>query len=278
MIDGETKVLGLYGFPVSHSLSPIIFNKTFEKMNAHRTYLPFAVKPEHLNEAVTAARALGFDGFNVTMPHKTRIVELLDDIESTARETGSVNAVSRNHRGLVGHNTDGEGAARAIKAHGFDPAGQKILVLGAGGAARAVVKTLSRESDITVLSRDPRQAKNIADTIPGHRRLSSGPLTKPVFEEFVATANLLVDATPVQTATLIRTLNSTDSKLPAGLWVFDLAYDQALDKLPDGIRRVSALEMLVQQAALSYEIWMREPAPFQLMRSILVEHVGRDWK
>src|SRR6266568_4867564 len=231
MIDGETKVLGLYGFPVSHSLSPIIFNKTFEKMNAHRTYLPFAVKPEHLNEAVTAARALGFDGFNVTMPHKTRIVELLDDIENTARETGSVNAVSRNHRGLVGHNTDGE------------------------GAARAVVKTLSRESDITVLSRDPRQAKNIADTIPGHRRLSSGPLTKPVFEEFVATANLLVDATPVQTATLIRTLNSTDSKLPAGLWVFDLAYDPPLDKLPDGIRRVSALEMLVQQAALSYEIW-----------------------
>jgi shikimate dehydrogenase len=278
MIDGETKVHCLYGFPVGHSMSPIIFNNTFEKMNVNRTYVPFSVKPERLKEAVGAASVLGIEGFNVTMPHKTRIVELLDELENSARETGAVNTVSRLPRGLLGHNTDGEGAVRAIKAHGLDPKGRKILVLGGGGAARAVVRTLAREADITVLSRDPLQARNIVDRTRGHGRVSSGPLAKGSFEESVATANLLVNATPVQTTSLIRTLNITSSKLPPGLWVFDLAYDQPLETLPAGMKRISALEMLVQQAALSYEIWMHKPAPFELMRSILVKHIGRDWK
>ncbi len=278
MIDGETKVHCLYGYPVGHSMSPIIFNNTFEKMNVNRIYLPFPVKPEHLKDAVEAARTLDFAGFNVTMPHKTRIVELLDDLDNTTREIGSVNTVSTGPRGLVGHNTDGEGASRAIRAHGFNTESRRVVVLGAGGAARSIVRTLAHEADITVLSRDLKEAGKVADLARGKGRVSSGKLSKSSFEESVKTADLLLDATPVQTVSLIRNLNSSTSTLPPGLSVFDLAYDQPLEALPIEIKRISALEMLAQQAALSYEIWMNKPAPLELMRSVLVEHVGGDWK
>jgi shikimate dehydrogenase len=278
MIPSDSRVYCLYGFPVSHSLSPIIFNRTFEKVGINGNYLAFPVKPENLKDAVGAARALDFSGFNVTMPHKIRIVELLDEVEPSAREIGCVNTVTSSSKGLVGHNTDGEGAARAIRAHGFDPRGKRLLLLGGGGSSRAIAQTLAPESDITILSRNLEQAKNIVDSTNGKSRLSYGHLTKAKLEESVATSNLLVNATPVQTVSLLKTLGSSTERLPSGIWVFDLAYDQPLEKLPGGCRRISPLEMLVQQAALSYEIWMQRPSPFQLMRSILVQHIGKDWK
>ena len=278
MITGESRVYCLYGLPVSHSLSPIIFNHAFEKLGVNANYLAFPIKPENLKDAVGAARALGFSGINVTMPHKTRIVELLDEVEDSARRIGSVNTVSKNSKGLVGHNTDGQGAARAIRAHGFDPKGKRLLLLGAGGSSRAIAQTLAPSSDIIVLSRNPEHAKEIADNAKGKGHVSYGPLTKAKLEEYLPASDLLINATPVQTVNLLSTLGSSIKKLPSGIWIFDLAYDQPLEELPDGCRRISPLEMLVQQAALSYEIWMQEPSPFELMRSILVEHVGRDWK
>ncbi|MBO0888861.1 shikimate dehydrogenase [Candidatus Bathyarchaeota archaeon] len=278
MIPDDSRVYCLYGFPVSHSLSPVIFNHTFEKVGINGNYLAFPVKPENLKDAVSAARALNFSGFNVTMPHKTRIVELIDEVEPSARKIGCVNTVTSNSNGLVGHNTDGEGAARAIRAYGFDPKDKRLLLLGAGGSSRAIAQTLAPESDITVLSRNLEQARKIVDSTKGNGRVSYGHLTKGRFEESVTTSNLLINATPVQTVSLLKTLGSSAEKLPLGTWVFDLAYDRPLEKLPEGRRRISPLEMLVQQAALSYEIWMQRPSPFQLMRSILVQHMGQDWK
>lgn len=279
MINGETKVHSLYGFPVSHSLSPIIFNNTFNNLGLNRTYLPFPVKPEKLKDAVKAARTLRFEGFNVTMPHKTRIVEMLDELDSNARRIGSVNTVSATTRGLEGYNTDGEGAARAIKAYGLEQKGSRVLVLGAGGAARSIIQTLSREAaSITTLSRDHEKARKAAGATSGKSQVIHGSLTKSSFENSVKNANLLVNATPVQTTSLLQNLNVESTKLPSGLWVFDLAYDNPPGSLPEGVKRISAMEMLVQQAALSYEIWLGKPAPFQLMRSTLVQHLGGDWK
>ena len=279
MIDGKTKVYCLYGYPVTHSLSPIIFNNTFQKKDLNRTYLAFAVQPDNLTRAVEAARSLGFEGFNVTMPHKTRIVEMMNELDGSARETGSVNTVSKTPRGLVGHNTDGQGAVRALKAYGFDLNNCRALVLGSGGAARSIVRTLAREAaQISILSRDPDKARKIADSTKGRSKIEHEGLSKSSFENSIGNAQLVANATPVQTLTLLRDLNADPAKLPSGLWVFDLAYDHPLDSLPVGMTRVSPLEMLVQQAALSYEIWIGAPAPFELMRSALVQHIGKDWK
>ncbi len=164
MPNGQSKIFSLYGQPLSHSLSPPMFNRTFKALGLDCSYLAFEVPPEQLQAAVEGARALGFAGFNVTMPHKVAIVPLLDKISSEASEIGSVNAVVRSTGGLEGHNTDGEGALRALRVSGFEPRKSKTLIIGAGGAARAIVHKLSSEAEsIVVLNRSREKSETIAN-------------------------------------------------------------------------------------------------------------------
>src|SRR5205807_4832410 len=114
MIKGDTRVHSIYGSPVAHSLSPVIFNTTFEKLSLNRAYVPFEVSKDNLKQAVEAARILGFDGFNVTMPHKTAILEMLDRLDKNAEKRGAVNTVAVTKNGLAGYNTEGQGAVMAL--------------------------------------------------------------------------------------------------------------------------------------------------------------------
>src|SRR2546426_3416302 len=160
MIKGDTRVHSLFGSPVEHSLSPVIFNTTFQKLALNRSYLPFDVRKNQLKDAVEAARTLGFDGFNVTMPHKTRILELVDRLDDVAKKGGTVNTVARVGQRLVGYSTDGEGALRAIKSYGFEPGAKNILVIGASGAARGVVHRISaRRNLIRIVNRSLEKDK-----------------------------------------------------------------------------------------------------------------------
>jgi len=279
MIKGDTRVHSLYGSPVSHSLSPVIFNTTFEKLSLNRTYVPFEVSKDKLREAVGAARTLGFDGFNVTMPHKTTILEMLDRLDESAEKIGSVNTVARTKSGLVGYNTDGEGAVRALRSYGFEPNNKRILVLGAGGAAKALVHRLSRDNNkIRILNRTLDKARQLADNASGPGRISHGELDKNTLENSLHDTDLLVNSTPIRTSALISQLKIPLNKLKDTDWVFDLAYDKQSEPIPAGSGTISPLEMLVHQAALSYEIWLNETAPFDLMRSSLVDYLGKDWK
>jgi len=279
MIKGDTRVHSLYGSPVAHSLSPVIFNTTFEKLSLNRTYVPFEVSIDKLKDAVGAARTLGFDGFNVTMPHKTAIIEMLDRLDDGSEMIGSVNTVARTKRGLVGHNTDGEGAVRALRSYGFEPNNKRILVLGAGGAARALVHRFSRDNNkIKILNRTLDKARNLADNATGPGRISHGELDKNNLENSLHDTDLVVNSTPIRTSSLLSQLKIPFNKLKDTDWVFDLAYDKSSEPLPVGRGTISPLEMLVNQAALSYEIWLNETAPFTLMRSSLVDYLGKDWK
>jgi len=279
MIKGDTRVHSLYGSPVSHSLSPVIFNTTFEKLSLNRTYVPFEVSKDKLKDAVEAARTLEFDGFNVTMPHKTTILEMLDRLDESAEKIGSVNTVARTQSGLVGYNTDGEGAVRALRSYGFEPNNKRIIVLGAGGAAKALVHRLSRDNNkIKILNRTLAKARNLADNASGPGRISYGELDKNTLENSLHDTDLLVNSTPVRTSALVSQLKIPLNKLKDTDWVFDLAYDKQSEPIPAGSGTISPLEMLVHQAALSYEIWLNETAPFALMRSSLVDFLGKDWK
>ena len=279
MITGETRVLSLFGSPVEHSLSPVIFNSTFQKLSLNRAYLPFEVGETQLENAVAAARTLGFDGFNVTMPHKTRILDLVDRLDDVARRGGTVNTVAKVGRGLVGYSTDGEGAFRAIKSYGFEPGDKNILVIGAGGAARALVQRLSTgNNSVRILNRSSEKAKGIAENLNGRRTISYEKLTRKNFEDSIPGTNLLVNATPLQTRKILTQLALPPESLKHIDWVFDLAYDESVEPVPTKRGWISPLEMLVQQAALSFAIWLGRPAPFALMRSSLTDHLGRDWK
>jgi len=277
MLIGDTKVHSLYGSPVAHSLSPVIFNTIFQKLSLNRAYLPFEVSKGNLKQAVEAARTLGFDGFNVTMPHKTAIVEMLDRVDKNAEKSGAVNTVDTTKNGLVGYNTDGEGAIRALRSYGFEPNNKRILVLGAGGAAQAIVHRLSSENNtVRILNRTLGKARQLADNATGTSRISYGELAKSSLEKGMEDADLLVNATPIRTSTLISQLKINRVKDTG--WVFDLAYDKPGEPVPIGRGTISPLEMLVHQAALSYEIWLNETAPVDLMRSSLADHLGKDWR
>ena len=279
MITGETRVLSLFGSPVEHSLSPVIFNSTFQKLSLNHAYLPFEVGETQLENAVAAARTLRFDGFNVTMPHKTRILDFVDRLDDVAKRGGTVNTVAKVGRSLVGYSTDGEGAFRAIKSYGFNPGDKNILVIGAGGAARALVQRLStRDNSVRILNRSSNKAKRIAENLKGRRRVSYGKLTRKNFEDTISGTNLLVNATPLQTTKILTHLAIPLKSLKNIDCVFDLAYDESPEPVPTKRGRISPLEMLVQQAALSFEIWLGKPAPFALMRSSLTDHLGQDWK
>jgi shikimate dehydrogenase len=276
---GEPRLLSLFGSPVQHSLSPVIFNTTFQKLSLNSAYLPFDVKKNQLKNAVEAARTLGFDGFNVTMPHKTTILELVDRLDDGAKKGGTVNTVARAGQRLVGYSTDGEGAFRAIKSYGFDPEDKNILVIGAGGAARAVVQRLSaRHNSMRILNRSLDKGKRVAEDLNGRGAVSYGKLTKKNLETSIPGTNLLVNATPLQTTRILAKLSIQPQTLRDVDWVFDLAYDESSDPLPTRRGRISPLEMLLHQAALSFEIWLGKSAPLDLMRSSLTDHLGRNWK
>jgi shikimate dehydrogenase len=272
-------VHSLFGSPVEHSLSPVIFNSTFQKLSLNRSYLPFEIGKNQIGKAVEAARTLGFDGFNVTMPHKTSILELVDRLDDVAKKGGTVNTVARVGQRLVGYSTDGEGALRAIKSYGFEPGDKSILVIGAGGAARAVVQRLSaRHNSIRILNRSLDKAKRVAEDLNGRGRVSYGKLTRKNLLASILGTSLLVNATPVQSAKILSNLAITPQNMREIDWIFDLAYDEFSYPLPTRSGHISPLEMLVHQAALSFEIWLGKPAPFALMRSSLTDHLGRDWK
>lgn len=279
MIKGDTRVHSIYGSPIAHSLSPVMFNATFEKQSLNRTYVPFEVSRDNLKQAVEAARALGFDGFNVTMPHKIAILEMLDRLDKSAEEIGAVNTIAATKRGLVGYNTDGEGAIRAMRSYGFEPNNKRILVLGAGGAAQALVQRLSHENNtIRILNRTQGRARQLADKATGASGISYGELSNTNFEKSLEDSDIIINAIPIRTSTLVSQLKIPASRVKDTSWVFDLAYDKPAEQAPIARGTISPLEMLVHQASLSYEIWLKQPAPIALMRSSLVDYLGRDWR
>ena len=256
----------------------MMFNGTFAKQGLNCTYSAFEVSSEQLPAAVEAAKSLGFAGFNVTMPHKVAILPLLDKVSNDAAEIGSVNTVVRNSVRFEGYNTDGEGTVRTLRAYGFEPRGSKVLVIGAGGAARSVVHRLSTEAkEISILNRSEKEAQRIADKTKAHVKTRAGPLSRNELETGFHNAGLIVNATPTHTTNLLETFGLSVPTHSNNPWIFDLAYNSEPKQLL-GPRRIHPLELLVQQAALSYELWFGQSAPIELMRSILVENNGGDWK
>ena len=144
-ISGKTRVCGIIGDPVEHSLSPVMHNTAFEELNLDFVYVAFRVRREELREAVIGARSLDLHGLNVTMPHKNAVMRYLDEIDSTTMSVGAVNTILNDEVRLVGYNTDGVGALKALKETGITTKGKKLLLLGAGGAGKAIAFHAAQE-------------------------------------------------------------------------------------------------------------------------------------
>lgn len=261
---GETRLVGLLGDPVSHSLSPRMQNAAFAARGLDWAYVPLPVPPARLEGAMAGLVALGFAGANVTIPHKTAVVGFCDELDEVAERAGSVNTLVVRDGRVLASSSDGPAVVGLIEA-----AGASVLVLGAGGAAQAVATAIldADARELTIAARDPERAHALAarlKTLFPERAVGAEEAWPPKRE-----ADVLVNATPLREA-----LPAAPS---AGQQIVDLAYNPdgrptalvAAARVAGCDRVVDGIEVLLAQGAVSFERWTGIPAPVDVMRAAL---------
>ena len=271
-LSGQTQLAAVIGQPVRHSLSPVIHNAGFAALGLDWAYLAFEVAPASAVDAVDAMRSLGIRGLSVTMPHKFAVVEAVDELTPAANALGAVNCITNRDGVLIGDNTDGGGFLDGL-AHdaGFDPADRRCLVLGAGGAARAVIHALGAAgaSDVAVANRSTDRAKDAA-TLAG--AVGRVVLDTANLGAELSRFDLVINATAVGMAggPSPDALPCPVDDLTDGQLLVDLVYEPGetpwlTAARKRGIRSHNGLSMLVFQAARAFASWTGQPAPIEAM-------------
>jgi shikimate dehydrogenase len=273
---GATTLAGVIGWPVDHSLSPAMHNAAYRAMGLDWTYVALPVAPGNLARALGGLAALGFVGANVTMPHKTECSVLVDDLSDDARRLQAVNTVVVTGDRLVGHNTDTPGFERFLREDAaFDAAGKRVLVYGAGGAARACALAVARAgaAEIVVAVRSPARA------LPLVRSLEDLPVEVRALASMAdatgVDADLVVNATPLGA----RGEELPEPSMGPGTLVVDLLYHVTTTPLrvharAAGAAAVGGLGLLLHQAALSFELWTGRQPPLETMSAAAVAALG----
>jgi shikimate dehydrogenase len=274
---GQTRVTGIIGWPVSHSLSPAIHTAAFASMDMDWVYVPLPVPPGDVAAAVAGVRALGMAGVNVTMPHKTEVTDLLaPNLTEEAARLHAVNTIEVDPEGMVGHNTDAPGFDRFLRQDaGLDPRGISVLLFGAGGAARACALALAQgaAARITVALRDPVRARALLAALEGYDvQLDVIPFDSAAGWH----GDLVIDATPIGSDGVGV---PPEPAYAPGMVVVDLKYHPVVTPLQTNARAAGAtafggLGLLLHQAALSFEIWSGRPAPLDVMSAAALGALG----
>ncbi len=272
MIDASTKLFGVIGHPIKHSKSPLMHNAALKKAEINGCYFAFDIENEKLNEFVQGAKAMNMGGFNVTIPHKENIIKYLDGVTDEAEIIGAVNTVFFENGKLIGDNSDGRGFILSLMKEGsFDPKGKKVLVLGAGGASRAVTAKLASEGckEIALFDIDSNKSKSVADAVNGFFKGIVYVINKEEIKEKALIADLIVNCTPVGMKDSDPELLE-ESIFNKNQTVYDLIYNPAKTKLlksaeKKGAKIVNGLGMLVYQGAIAFEIWTGKKPDTEVM-------------
>ncbi|WP_019120017.1 shikimate dehydrogenase [Brevibacillus massiliensis] len=279
MITSKTVLVGLLGHPVGHSQSPLMHNAAFAAQNLEFAYTAFDVAPDDLKDAVAGIRALGLRGVNVTIPHKVAIMPFLDRIDPLARRIGAVNTVVNDQGQLIGYNTDGLGYVRSlVEEMKIDLHDQAAVLLGAGGAARAVAFTLADQGvkQLKIYNRSREKAEFLAEQLKSIAAVKTiGPSE---LKAAVEAATLLINTTSIGMHPHVDEMPIPAEWLHERLIVSDLIYNPLETKLlrharQAGARTHSGVGMFVYQGALAYELWTGQPAPTELMRESVLKRL-----
>jgi shikimate dehydrogenase len=283
------KRVGLIGFPLAHSLSPLIQGVAFAHHGLPERYELWETEASQLEERVRGLRPGDFLGANVTIPHKETVIPYLDELDALAEKTGAVNTIVNRQGRLHGHNTDVTGFARALAEEGFSAQGSRAVVLGAGGAARAVGVALVEVGVAEIALSDvvPARSEALAATLRSLSRgtaVSAHRLDDESFRKATTACRLLVNCTPVgmRHSGSEGQLPLDTEMLPSGALVFDLVYNPPVTPLlaaarSRGARVVGGLSMLVYQAAASFKLWTGLAAPEDLMLAAARHALGAGW-
>ncbi|UCH42308.1 MAG: shikimate dehydrogenase [Dehalococcoidales bacterium] len=276
VVSGKTKVCGLIGDPVEHTMSPVIQNAAFRELGLDYVYLPFPVKKEELGKAIAGMRALNIRGLNVTIPHKVDVLRFLDKLDPLAEKIGAVNTIVNDDGFLTGYNTDAAGWLQAMLARGCDPANKKVVVLGAGGASRAISFIMAeRGAYLVILNRrlELEWAEELAGRISTtfSRETRALELNRVNLIETLEKADILVNATSVGMSPDTDQTPVDSDLLRLDLIVSDIVYNPVKTRLlreaeAAGAKTAGGLEMLVWQGALAFQHWTGQEAPIELMR------------
>lgn len=277
-INAHTQLCGLLGNPVEHSLSPAIHNAAFEKLGLNYVYLAFKV--EDLPGALKGLRSLGnLRGFSVTIPHKVAIIPLLDEVEQTAKNIGAVNTIVIESGRLIGSNTDASGALRALTDTGTALRGEKVVMLGSGGAARAIAFALAAGAGIaklTLLGIDEKERTGLVKDLKAKTSLqiSDGTITDDALRRAIEESKVLLHCTSLGMHPNVRESCVPASLLKPHLTVMDIVYNPLdtrllMDAKAAGCRTIRGIEMFLNQAVGQFELWTKQKAPIDVMRQVL---------
>lgn len=267
LVNGRTELFGLIGDPVEHTRSPFIHNTLFKHLNINGVYIPIPVKPEHLEKAVVGLKAQNFSGFNITVPHKKDIIKYLDDISQDALLMGAVNTVKNVKGRLKGYNTDAEGFVRDF-AEGFGTGfkDKRVMILGAGGTARALAVKLCAEgvAHLTIANRSLDNAENIVDLLKNnYKGMISSILSHPkvMFESAFADSEIIINTTPAGMSTYLdSTPFDYDFHFRPNQLIYDVIYTPKKTRFLKqaencGCKVRNGFGMLINQGVSAFEIW-----------------------
>lgn len=278
-----SQLVGVFGHPVAENPTIVMQEAAFRACGLNWRYLNIEVRPEQLADAVTGLRAFNMAGINLTIPHKVAVISHLDELSPEAEVMGAVNTVVRDGNRLIGHNTDGKGFVASVRQDaGLGPAGQRVVFLGAGGAARAmgVEMAMAGASHITIVNRSASRGQELVRLL--NERTPAKAVFVPWEDDFVipAEATILVNATSIGLFPDVEARPKVNLRsLRPDLLVCDVipnpprtAFLKAAEAA--GARTLDGLGMLVGQGAIAFEMWTGVPAPVQVMREALAAVFG----
>lgn len=282
----KTRLCAVIGDPIEHSLSPVMHNAAFKALHLNYIYLAFQVKRGELKTAVDWIRTIGIHGISVTLPHKVEVMKYIDSVDQLAKAIGAVNTIHNKDGKLLGYNTDGIGAFKALREKVPNLHGRKVVILGAGGAARAIAFTLANEGvNLTILNRTGNKAIQLAKSLQTKfgSPVSGFKLEDKLLRKTLSEADILINATQVGMSPKENETLVTRNFMKPNLAVFDIVYNPLKTRLlkeaeAAGATTIDGVNMLVYQGAEAFRIWTGHTPPIEVMRCAVIDKLRRmEW-
>ena len=281
-IGAHTNILCVIGHPIEHSMSPVMHNAALNDLSLDYVYLAFDVTPTDLEKEILGFKKSNIKGINVTIPHKETIIHYLDELDTLSKQIGAVNTVKNEGGMLLGRNTDALGAKQALSDAGFKIEGKKALILGAGGAARAISFALTEKIDeIFICNRTEERAIKLAKELQDKTKIKAKgkDMSEKTLKTLASSVDILINTTPIGMYPKIDISPISKDLLNENLYVFDVIYNPLQTRLLKdakeiGSKTLNGLDMFINQGALAFEWWTGKKPNVKLMKKKIIEQLG----
>ena len=281
-IGTKTKILCVIGHPIEHSMSPVMHNAALLELSLDYVYLAFDIHPNDLKKEILGVKGSNIQGLNVTIPHKEAVIPFLDDLDPLSNQIGAVNTIKYEEGLLLGRNTDALGAKKALLDAGFKSEGKKALILGAGGAARAISFALSEKiEEIFISNRTEERAIKLAKELQDKTgvKATGKDMSDKTLRTLVHSVDIVINTTPIGMYPEVDISPISKDLLNENLFIFDIIYNPLQTRLLKdakemGSNILNGLDMFINQGALAFEWWTDKKPNTKLMKEKIIEQLG----